>query len=583
MRLVQTLRDVVRIGARRFLLVVLLAAGVLSGLAAVAFHRLIDVAHSLLVGRALAEAQPGLRLALVLLVPTAMGAFLAFVLPRVAPRAGGGLALVRQAAQDDSRRVTPRDFAGTMLANSLSLGAGTPLGPEGPTVVLTSGLSAGVARALGLPARVVKGMVPVGTAAGIAAIFNAPITGVVFALEEILGTVSRGVLGGALVAAVAAAVVEKAVLGGRRLLPAAPADWRDARELVGFALLGIAAGAFAGAIPRVVPVLKRGLRRLTSGLTRGRAVARGAIAGLVVGLLGALAPETLGVGYVPVAGWLAGGGGPLESAIAFVAKTGGVAVALAAPLVGGVFAPSLFIGASLGSTLGHSVHLLFPHVHVDPGAYALVGMGAFFAGFLRTPIASILIVFELTGDYGLVVPQMLTVALATLVARRISPATLVEQQLEAAGAAAPHDARDPLAHRRVEDVMTRLLVTVDGGATLLDAARSAAGTGHRTFPVVDAGGTLLGLLDAEAIDEAAREGKLSDPVADRLRPPRVLATPEEALDAVSLRLAAASETRCAVVETLASRRLAGFLAPSDILRARLGDRAEETGGFGTLG
>ena len=576
---IRALGSLLRPRSRQAVLVAVVLIGAGCGLVAVAFHGSIELLRSLLLAPALRVAPPLLRALVVVAVPAAAGALLSWLVPRFAPRAGGGLALVRQAfAEGPDAHLDARTLVGTFGANALSLGAGTPLGPEGPTVVLTSGFASSAARALKLPGRFVRGMVPVGTAAGIAAIFNAPITGVVFALEEILGAASRGVLGGALLAAVAAAVVQKTFLGGERLLPAAPAHWGDLRELLGFAVLGLLCGAAAGLLPRVVPALQAGFARVTERAGAGAAVARGALAGAAAGLLGLLAPESLGIGYPAVAEWLGGGGSGAQASLAFAAKLAGFALALAAPLVGGVFAPSLFLGASLGAAAGHLLRFLLPGAHVEPAAWALVGMGAFFAGFLRTPVASVLIVFEVTGDYGLVVPQMLTVVLASVVARRISRETLVERALGPSAARRAPEPADPLSRRRVGDAMATALRAPRADQTLVEAARVAAGRGHEQYPVVDAEGRLVGILLGRELDAALAEGRFVETAGGLSRPAAVVLTPDLTLDEAALRLARAGVTRAPVVDSAEEGRLVGFLSPSDLIRVRLDLHDEETGG-----
>lgn len=304
-------------------------------------------------------------------------------------------------------------------------------------------------------------------------------------------------------------------------------------------------------------------------------MARGCLAGLGVGLLGLASPETLGTGYRPISTWLTGGGTAEQALLAFLAKSAGLVVALAGPLVGGVFAPSLFIGASLGAATGQAAHHLFPGAPIDPAAYALVGMGAFFAGFLRTPLASVLIVFELTGDYALVLPLMLAVAISSVVARRISRRTLVEQQLEEEGVHEASSGGDPLASVLVGEVMSRNPVTLRSQQTLLEAARSVAGTNHPVYPVVDEMGWCLGVVEGRDIDAAGREGRLEAiRVSELTRVSPVFATPEEPVDRISLRLGANHVTRCPVVASFEEPRLVGFLGPSDLLRARMKGTAE---------
>jgi CIC family chloride channel protein len=251
-----------------------------------------------------------------------------------------------------------------------------------------------------------------------------------------------------------------------------------------------------------------------------------------------------------------------------------VLVALASPLLGGVFAPSLYLGAALGAAVGHALRHLFPWGQIDPAAYALVGMGAFFAGFLRTPIASVLIVFELTGNYDLVAPLMLAVALSSLVARRVSEATLVEQQLEAHGLKAAESHDDPLGRFCARDVMTVPPVTLFGTLTASESLAQTRVTPHPLYPVVDSEGLLLGVLPRDALEEAA----LKTPAALLsllARPLVAVATPEEGLDHLAQRLAEAGQTRCPVVESAGRPRVVGFIAPSDLLRARVRE-GEET-------
>jgi CIC family chloride channel protein len=553
--------------SRSLALVILVLIGALSGLAAVLFHALLEGARAVLIGRVLLVPPGSPRVLLMLLVPGAMGALLTVLVPRWAPGSGGGLTLVRTAYEKDPTRIDLRTWIGTFLANPLSLGAGTPLGPEGPTVVLTSGLAVAVGRLTGLPARMIRGLVPVGTAAGIAAIFNTPITGVVFALEEVIGTASRGVLGGAIVAAVAAAVVQKQLLGGRHLLPASPASWSSAWELFGFAVLGIVVGAAAGLLPRLVSIFSSRIRTVLPRGSRNLDALRGLLAGIAVGALGLLSPDILGTGYRSIADWLAGNGEAGTAAISFGAKFLGVAVALAAPLIGGVFAPSLFLGASLGACAGQLLHHLYPAAHIDPGAYALVGMGAFFAGYLRTPIASILIVFELTGNYDLVVPLMLAVALSSLVARRISHTTLVERGLQEAGVAPSESRLDPTT--RVRDLMTAPAASLREDATLEEALALAAATPHSAYPVVDGEGICTGMIGRTRLEEASRQETPPTHVGVLMRDARVVALADETLEEVSVRLARAGETRCPVIESPSRPLLLGILCASDLLKARI--------------
>jgi chloride channel protein, CIC family len=408
---------------KRVLLPVFLLAGLASGLAAVAFHAWLETSHELLLARALTTS--GWTRALLLVgMPAAMAAALGFVVQRFVPSAfGANLARVRRAHAQDVECLSPATVASTFALTPLSLGSGAPMGPEGPAIVITSGVSVWVGKLCGVPREMLRGLVPVGTAAGIAAIFRAPIAGVVFAVEEMIGISNRVLLCGALMAAVVATLVQRTLIrSGAGIVPTVAATWSSGAEMLGFAAVGIWAGLVSGAVLYVTPPLRARMRAWFPSIPL-----RFAIGGTAVGLLGWTTPSMLGIGYDTTFIFGSGGGGLAFDAAAMGAKTAGFIIAAGAGLLGGTFAPTLFIGASCGAVIGDlGVALGAP---VDVGAYALVGMGAYFAGVLRAPIAGVLIVVELSGAYGLVVPLMLAAALASSISHGLAPMTLEEDQL----------------------------------------------------------------------------------------------------------------------------------------------------------
>jgi CIC family chloride channel protein len=551
--------------ARRFLLLTIVAIGAVCGVLAVLFHLYVELARRLLIAPALATHGIYGRL-LTVFVPTIVFVSLAAIIRRFAPGAvGANLARVRMAYnRGDSTLLGARSVGATFLATPISLGAGAPLGPEGPIVVVTSGVSARIARALHLPRKLVRGMIPVGVAAGIAAVFNTPITGVVFALEEVFGSAERGLLGGVIVGAVSAAVVERTLLGGQPLLAAPFATWSGPRELIGFALIGLISGVVSGYAIAITHRLKRWwIARMPS------MIARAAVAGVLIGLLGLISPSILGVGYDSVSSWLHGSGGGGDAGVTFVVKTAAFVIAISGGVLGGTFAPSLFMGAALGAAVGDTAHLLFPHMSIDPRAYALLGMGAFFAGLLRSPMAAVLIVLELTRDYDLIVPLMLAVSLSVAISRRISELSIVEQQMLDEGYVETHESGDPLAGVLVSQAMTPEPLTISSDMTILDCARIVASSRHRFFAVVEADERLVGIVTREAIDEVARAGIVQAAVRTIMVEPPLIATTRELLVDVIRRMQVNEVDRCPVIAGDASRRVVGFLSPSDILRVRM--------------
>ncbi len=567
-RIVVRIRSQARSLARRFLVVTLIVVGALCGVLAVAFERYVEWTRELLIGRALALHEPA-RTIFVVATPTIVFTLIALAIRHLAPRAvGANLARVRMAYNQDPALLGKRSITATFLATPLSLGAGAPLGPEGPIVVVTSGFSAAVARLLGLPKKLVRGMIPVGVAAGIAAVFNTPITGVVFALEEVFGAADRGLLGGVLVGAVAAAVVERALLGGRPLLAAPLSTWSDPRELIGFALVGIVAGIVSGLAIAWAHRLKRSWAAAMPSL-----LLRAALSGLLVGAAGLLSPPILGVGYDSVSFWLHGGGSMRSTAIAFGVKTVAFIVAISGGILGGSFAPSLFIGTALGAAIGHGAHAILPAV--DPKAYAILGMGAFFAGLLRSPIAAVLIVIELTRDYEIVLPLMLAVSLAVAISRRISRFSIVEQQMIDEGYVEGHKVADPLAQVRASDSMTAGAFTLPAAIPVAEAVAIAGATHFRMYPVVDSEGRLVGVISREALDAAVGEGKNRAAVSEVMEQPKLVALAADDLLEVVDRMRLNGVNRCPVLDGDVSRRVVGFLSPSDILRARLASKRSE--------
>lgn len=547
---------------RRFPLFLLILTGAACGIVAVGFHKLVDAMRWILIAAALHQ-HPPLRYALVIAVPAVASFLIALAIRHAAPFASGAnLARVRRAYEEDVAVLDNRSILATLALTPISLGAGAPLGPEGPTVVIASGAAMWIARIARAPKSVVRSMIPVGTAAGIAAIFNTPITGVVFAMEEVMGTASRDVLGGTIVAAVAAAVVERLMLGGRPILPVSPASWSDLRELIGFAAAGVVAGIAGGTA--IVAIWK--LRRVMAGIVPHVAV-RAAVGGAIVGGIGVFVPRILSVGYETTSLFLHGAGTLRETTFAFAGKIAAFVAALSCGVIGGTFAPSLFIGSALGGSIGRLAAIALPHAHVDPGAYALIGMGAFFAAFLRCPVSAVLIVFETTGDYGLVLPVMLAVAIATTISRRIEPHSLTELQMHEEGFREPVEANDPLAGLTVAEVMSAETITVRADLSMLDAARRISGTRHRAYPVINEDGKLLGVLPSTAIDVAARAGTMEEPIAAHVQPNPIVANAADDMLDLIRRMAQSGIDRCPVVDD--EGRVAGFISPADIMRTRL--------------
>lgn len=417
-----------------------LLVGVVCGLVAVAFHLAIRGAEKLLIDRALHTAGFA-GVAWTIITPAVGGLIAGAVLTWVVPGArGSGIPQVKQAFAAGGP-VRTRDAVGKFLVGALQIGSGASLGREGPTVQICAGATSLLARATSLPLRNMRRLLPVGVAAGIAAAFNAPIAAVTFTIEEVVGTLDHSILSGVVVAAALAAVIERGILGAHPVIAVGQAYTLDhPSSLLIYALLGGMAALVSVGFTDGLLGLRlwfRKFKALPAWMTPG-------VGGLVTGVLAAAMLwgfDTSGVtggGYETLGRALAGGLGLRALVLLCVVKVVATTFSYSSGGAGGIFAPSLFVGAMLGGALGHLDVAALGHESRQLGAFALVGMGAVFAGVIRAPITSVLIIFEMTGAYGLVLPLMLANMTSFMVARRMRPTSIYEALLAQDGVVLPH-------------------------------------------------------------------------------------------------------------------------------------------------
>ncbi|GAB3668302.1 chloride channel protein [Nocardioides korecus] len=411
-----------------------LAVGLGAGLGAVVFREMIVGLTRLFSGHADYAAAghaanplvPWLGPFFVVLAPAVAGLLYGPLVHRFAPEARGhGVPEVMLAVARHGGRIRPQVALVKSLASALCIGGGGSVGREGPIVQIGSALGSSLAQVLRLDESRVRLLVACGAAGGIAATFNAPLAGVFFAMELILGAWTAESFGMVVVASVTSSVVGRAVLGDSPFLrlPALHVTHLVQYPLV--ALLGVLAGVVGVGFSRVLYAVED----LCDRVWRGPEWLRPAVGGLVLGLLLLALPQMYGVGY-PVLGDAVAG----RYAVAFllallVGKVLACSLTIGIGGSGGVFAPSLFVGAMLGAAFGAVVHQLAPGAGGSPGTYALVGMGAVFAGSARAPITAVVILFELTGEYTIILPMMLAIVLATGVSHLLSHDTVYTRKL----------------------------------------------------------------------------------------------------------------------------------------------------------
>src|SRR5262249_39758252 len=322
---------------------------------------------------------------------------------------GSGIPQVKAAYYLDGGRIPFRALWGKMLFSSLNIGTGASLGREGPTVQICASLASLLGRLFALSRGSLESLVPVGAAAGLAAAFNTPIAAVTFTLEEILGDASGKPLGSIVIAAVIAAVVEHSVLGEHPLFNVPPYKLNNAVELIFYSLLGVLGGCAS-------LLFNEGLLRLRKVFLTQKFIPQwttpGA-GGLVLGAIGLFAlastgsSSIFGVGYGELSVVLRSGLPIKVLGVLALCKLAGTVVSYSSGSSGGIFGPALYIGGMLGAIVGLLAPLVPGGAAAQPGAFALVGMGAVFAGIVRAPITSIVMIFEMTNNYSMILPVMI--------------------------------------------------------------------------------------------------------------------------------------------------------------------------------
>lgn len=506
--------------------------GGVCGLVAVAFHESIRWVEGHTIERALGAGGES-WIAWTIAVP-AVGALACGVALSYMPGArGSGIPQVKAAYASKAFALRARDSAAKFVIGTVQIGTGSSLGREGPTVQICSGVAKAMGKLVGVSAHNIKLLLPVGSAAGIAAAFNAPIAAVTFTIEEIVGNLDQTLLSGVIVAAALAAVVERSVLGENPVFTIPGGYGLDhASSLVLYAALGVAAALVSVAFTESLLWLR--------GRFAGSKLPvwfRPMIGGLVTGLL-AVAVILLvnvggitGGGYVGLSGALSGKFTVEVLLVLGAAKLVATVISYASGGAGGIFAPSLFMGAMLGGAFGALDVYVFDHQHAEVGSFALVGMGAVFAGVVRAPITSVLIILEMTAGYGLTLPLMISNMMAYGMARHLRPLPIYEALLEQDGIhLKPKKQPDPIDGLSIERVKldpAQVVFTANARVTELLALAEEAGR-QEVFPVLDANRQYVGMITLGDLATLAAEHDLGGLVraADIMRPAVALRGPD---------------------------------------------------------
>lgn len=484
-------------------LVLALVIGALTGLAVVAFILLTERTGMRLYP---SGGAPWRRL----LFPVGGSLGIGYLLFRYFPDArGSGVPQTKAALYAREGRITLRTVLGKFFCTSATLASGIPLGREGPSVQVGAGIASVLGRFLGLSSDKVKALLPVGAAAAIAAAFNTPLAAVLFALEEIVGDLNAPVIGAVVLASATSWAVLRLLLGNSPLFKVPQYQLVHPAEFAVYAVLGVAGGLVSVAFTKLLLSMRERFLRFPQKTVWFQPVA----GGLLVGLLGWFVPQVLGVGYGYVGYALNGNMALKLMALLVVLKLITVTTSYASGNAGGIFGPALFIGAMLGGCVGTLAHHLFPAYTATPGAYALVGMGAVFAGIVRAPMTSVLMIFEMTQDYAVIVPLMISNLVSLFISSQLQKQPIYEALAIQDGIHLPSaESRQRGTQRRVIRVMRPATESLPAEITVREALERVRSGAFRTWLVTDQRG-VVGVIDLSKLEIELTEGadkKLSE-------------------------------------------------------------------------
>ena len=578
--------SILRRGEHAFVVIVAILLGILGAYGAIGFRELIRLAHFGFFGSdsysiELLESLPWWRrIAQPVLGGLMVGAIVAFFAPEVR---GSGIPEVMESVARRGGAIRVRVVLTKAVAAALTIASGGSAGREGPVVHVGAAISSFVGQVLQVSAKRLRTFVACGAAAAIAATFNAPIAGALFAVEVVLGDLGVANLSPIVISSVIATVISRHYLGDFPAFHVPDYHLVDPRELLLYVGLGVVSAVLAVVFIRVLFGVGAFFDRLAVP-----AWLRPAVGGLCVGLIALGFPHVYGVGYETINSTLWSGRDDLAFLGGLVlAKLLATSLTLGSGGSGGVFAPSLFLGAVVGAAWGQLANLLFPAWTASPGAYALVGMGAMVAATTHAPITAILIIFELTNDYRIIPPLMLSCVLGVLLSTLLHRQSIYTEKLVRRGVRLT-DGRDVnlLKALHVRDVMKPSAPVVDAGLPFSQLVPRLLAGKHTELFAVDRTGRLVGRVTLAEIRAAVPDSEelaglvLTADVADSSIP---AVLPDDSLDLVMNLLGKTRGESVPVCEPR-TRKVIGVVNQDDVIEAynRLLAELDLTGEFHSM-
>jgi CIC family chloride channel protein len=497
-----------------------------------------------------------------LFVPILGSLSMGFLLYKYFPDArGSGVPQTKAALFARGGIISLRTVLGKFFCTSATLASGIPLGREGPSVQVGAGIASLLGRWLGLSPEKVKSLIPVGAAAAVAAAFNTPLAAVLFALEEVVGDLHAPVLGSVVLASATSWAMLRLLLGNDPLFKVPQYQLVSPAEFLVYAVLGLLGGLLSVAFTKSLLKLRERFLRLPKKTMWFQP----AIGGVAVGIMGWFVPQILGVGYSYVGQVLNGGMAIRLMILLLVLKLFAVVISYASGNAGGIFGPALFLGAMLGGTIGGVAHSYFPGHVANAGAYALVGMGTAFAGIVRAPMTSVVMIFETTRDYAVIVPLMISNLVSFFISSRFQPQPIYEVLAYQDGIHLP-TVESRISSGHVFQAMRPATEFLRVEMTVQEACGKTRASALHALPVSNDKG-VAGIVTLAALEKAAADGLSSATVRDlivRQEFPHLHA--DQSLTVALERMGTAGLDALPVVSRANVHKLEGIVALQDVLK-----------------
>jgi CIC family chloride channel protein len=547
-------------------LILAAVAGLLGGAGAILFRFLTHRLTRLLVGSDdILRGAESLEAWMRVLLPAA-GGLVGGVIARFffGERSLSGISHMIEVVSLGKRSVRLRPSLARAASSLAVISSGGSEGREGPIIQMGAACASAIARRLKVSPERVRILTACGMAAGVAGAYNTPIAATLFVLEVVVGSFSMALFGPAVVSAVVSTVLVRSVLGDEPVYQVAPFRPESLLEALPFAAIGILGGASSALFVRALAVGKK-----AAAATRLPIWATMALGGAVVGAIAIGMPQVMGNGFEATDRILHGNPTLLFLALLFVAKTAATASTIGSGGVGGVFTPSLLVGATVGGMVAHLVHGVFPHLDAPVGGYALLGMGSLMAGVTRAPLLAVIMIFELTQNTAVLLPMMVVSILSVTAARVFQKDSIYVGSLRSAGIVWEKTPEaTALASLKVADIMRRDVALIPRTMPLPEIVSAFLRSRSLFLYVGDEEGRLIGAVDIHEIKESFQERELSGlVVAEDLATEIPFATPEEPLTSVNEKLWFRDVGQLPVVDSPERRRFLGVVTQRDLLGA----------------